>query len=43
MIIIEMNMMTDDYDDEDEDDVCLRVFTESVEPTQPGMLPSLGC
>ena len=27
--------MIDDYDDEDEDDGCLWVFTESVELTQP--------
>ena len=28
---MEMNMMIDDYDDEDEDDGCLWVFSDSVE------------
>ena len=28
---------------EDEDDGCLRVFTESVKPSQLRMLPGLGC
>ena len=36
-------MIVVDYDDEDADDGCLRVFTESVKPTQPRMLPGLGC
>ena len=40
-MIMEMNMMM--VDDEDEDDECLWVFTESVEPAPSGMLPVLGC
>ena len=39
--MMEMNMMIDG--DEEEHDRCLWVFTESVEPTQPGTLPGLGC
>ena len=38
---MKMNMMIDG--DEDKDYGCLRVFTESVELTQPGILPGLGC
>ena len=40
---MEMYVMIHDYDNEDEDDVCLWVFTDSVEKTQSGMLPGLGC